>query len=486
MPRRRAEFLILALDIGSSSTRCAMFDERGVPIAHTTARAEYSIRYTAEGGAELSGVQLHRAALRCVRETLRIRRNSDVLRDVPIAAIGGCGFWHSLLGINRRGEPVTPIYTWADTRSAPDAAQLRDELAEREIQLRTGCVLRAPYWPAKLRWLSRTQPALFKRAHMWVSPAQWLFRQLFGADSTSGSMASGTGLYALEDGQWDEELCATCGIQVEQLGNVAGTSEAGPQVKELEGVSVFSAIGDGAAGNLGCGADLPGTIAINVGTSAAVRRVELRSDAARELPAGLFRYVVDDERFVLGGATSNAGNLRQWCAREFALSDRQIEKALVRQEAAVDAATVLPFLVAERAPTWPAHTGGVFAGVTQTSTTAEILRAAITSTYYRLANILDEIEKRPAPAQQVIVSGGVTRSPASLAVLADALGHDIVVSPEPEASLRGAAMYTLRQLGFAPKQIAGGKMVRHNVALAKQHRARREKQNAFEQLLAGA
>jgi gluconokinase len=114
----------------------------------------------------------------------------------------------------------------------------------------------------------------------------------------------------------------------------------------LEGVPVFSAIGDGAAGNLGSGADSPGTIAINVGTSAAVRRIEPRANApAAALPKGLFRYVVDDERFVLGGATSNAGNLRQWCARQFGLSDREVEKALAREEAAVDPLSVLPFLV---------------------------------------------------------------------------------------------------------------------------------------------
>ena len=486
MPRARAEFLILALDIGSSSMRCALFDQRGVPIPRSTARADYSIHYTAEGGAELSPMRLYRASLRCVRETLRSRRNSARLRDVPIAAIGGCSFWHSLLGLNRTGDPVTPIYTWADMRSAPDAAQLREELAEREIQLRTGCVLRAAYWPAKLRWLRRTQPALVKRVRMWVSPAQWLFRQLFGADPTSHSMASGTGLYALEGGGWDAQLCATCGVDVEQLGSLTSASEAGSPVRELEGVPVFGAIGDGAAGNLGCGADSPEHIAINVGTSAAVRRVEPRRDAARELPAGLFRYVVDDERFVLGGATSNAGNLRQWCAREFALLDVQIDRALMREDAAVDGATVLPFLVAERAPTWPENTGSVFAGVTQTSTTAEILRAAITSTYYRLANILDEVEKPNAGARRFIVSGGVTRSPASLAILADALGRDIMVSAEAEASLRGGAIYTLRQLGFAPKSIASGKTVRHHAALAEQHRVRRNRHNALEQLLASA
>ena len=76
-----------------------------------------------------------------------------------------------------------------------DAARLREQLDERVIQERTGCMLRASFWPAKLLWLRRTQPKLFRRVARWVSPAEWIFEEIFGVRACSHSMASGTGLY---------------------------------------------------------------------------------------------------------------------------------------------------------------------------------------------------------------------------------------------------------------------------------------------------
>ena len=90
-------------------------------------------------------------------------------------------------------------------------------------------------------------------------------------------------------------------------------------------------IGDGAAGNLGSGASQAGTLAINLGSSAAVR--EMRSGRAARAPRGLFAYRVDTQRYLVGGAISNAGNLREWCLRELRVPDdhRRLERLLSRR-----------------------------------------------------------------------------------------------------------------------------------------------------------
>src|SRR6266478_4856016 len=88
---------------------------------------------------------------------------------------------------------------------------------------------------------------------------------------------------------------------------------------ELREALWFPAIGDGAASNLGSGATKTGLAALNCGTSAAIRLVS-RVPQARA-PFGLFDYRVDAERALIGGAVSNAGNLRAWCLRELNLPD---------------------------------------------------------------------------------------------------------------------------------------------------------------------
>ena len=484
MPRRAPRFFVLAMDIGSSSTRTALFDEKGRALARTVASREYTVRYRADGAAELAPHLLLRASRDCLQETLHARLSDPSLRKIPIAAVSASAFWHSLLGLDGKGRPLTPVFTWADSRCTSDAAQLRKEFDEREIHAQTGCMLRASFWPAKLRWLRRTDAPLFRRVVHWVSPAEWIFAQLFGAAGSSHSMASATGIYDLRLKRWHARLCAGCGIKVDQLGNLMDTADASvSKIPELRDANIFTAIGDGAAGNLGCGADRSGCVAINIGTSAAVRVMEsTKGKAAKPIPFGLFRYAIDRERTVLGGAVSNAGNLRRWSLRELRLKDSET-KALSRRAAATDPLTVLPFWVGERAPTWPENLGGSMVGLTQASDAAEILRATSCAVFYRLGEILDLIEKTIGPAQEIIVSGGVLHSGASLRVLADALGRDLCVSTQAEASLRGAAIYALEKLGRKATALRKAKVVRHDRELAKRHRSRRGKQVTLEKLL---
>ena len=483
---RRPEFLVLAIDMGSSSFRCAFFDDRGVILPETKAKRVYRIRYAADGGAELSPIALRRAAGTCLAESLRIRRRTASLREVPIRAISGCAFWHGLLGLDKVGAPTTPVYTWADSRSAQDAARLREELVEDEIQQRTGCMLRAPFWPAKLTWLRRTNRDLFKRTRGWVSPAAWLFSEIFGEPATSHSMASGTGLYNLRTGTWDAELCERVGVDPQQLGPIGDRIEIGRRVAvELRDAAVFAMIGDGAAGNIGSGADAERRVAINIGTSAAVRLIEPARNAAREIPHGLFRYVVDPERMVVGGAISNAGNLRRWCLEELRLTENEAERALRRPGAASHALDVLPFWVTERSPTWP-ETAGVIAGLTQAAKAEDLFRAVTLSTFYRLGQILDRLAEYSGGLGEVIVSGGVVRSPATLKLLADAIGRDVRVSPEADASLRGGALDAVKRLGKTPACVRLGRAIRHDESAAAKHLARRARQEQLEAQLSSA
>ena len=202
-------------------------------------------------------------------------------------------------------------------------------------------------------------------------------------------------------------------------------------------------------------------------------------DRGNAIPFGLFRYAVDQEQTVLGGAVSNAGNLRRWCLRELRLQT----ETLSRTAAAADEIVVLPFWVNERAPTWPENLRGTIVGLTQATSAPQILRATSCSVFYRLAGILELIETTAGKASEIIVSGGILHSYASLCLLADALGRDLHVSPEAEASLRGAAVYVLEKMGRQVSPLRVGKLIRHNRTLARKHRFRRERQELLEKLL---
>jgi gluconokinase len=484
--------LVLAIDLGTSSTRTALFDINARRLPGATAQQTYPLLSAVDGTAELEPGALLGALRTCLAETLARRRTDPLLREQAIAAISVSCFWHSLVGTNTKGEAITRVITWADSRPRDDAARLRRDREEEKVHAKTGCMLRASYWPAKLAWLWRTDERLFNRVHQWMSPAEWLQLQLAGAANCAIGMATGTGLFDPSAIAWDSSMLRLAKITPEKLRPlsdeptpVGGTLAA--EFPELRGVPWFPAVGDGAASNLGSGATRPGVAAINVGTSAALR--VLRASPKGEpisAPLGLFCYRVDERRYLVGGPVSNAGNLRAWCMRELKLTDGpEVETALAARPGPQHGLTVLPFWTAERAPLWNEDDLGAIHGLRQSTTALDILQAITEATYHRLARIHELLMTQEKTAPKIIVSGGIQKSASSLLRLANVLGQPLYASDEPEASIRGAAILALERLGFPVPEIKLAHPVKPQIKYAREYKEQRERQRLLEQKLAG-
>jgi gluconokinase len=480
--------VILALDIGTSSTRTALFDERAQRLEGTTAQEAYPLRTSAEGAAEIDPAELLGALRICLAQTMSAARANRERCRRGIAAIGASCFWHSIIGADAHGRALTPVITWADARCREDAAELRETFSERQVHARTGCMLRASFWPAKLAWLRRTQGRLFARVRQWMSPAEWLQHSLCGGSRCAFGMATGTGLLNPTTLAWDRALLAHAGLdggKLRPLGDepVSVGGALAREFPELAGVPWFPAIGDGAASNLGSGATRPGFAAINVGTSAALR--VMHSGRVARAPLGLFCYRVDAQRFVIGGAVSDAGNLRAWCLRELRLPNDEaaIERALAARPGPAPGLTVLPFWTIDRAPTWNDAAVGVIHGVSASTTALDLLQAITEASYQRIARIAELVLASETAPPKFIVSGGIQRSPAALQRLADVLGRAIFPNDEMEASIRGAAIFALEKLGRTAPPPALDAAVKPRANFAKQYAAARARQRALEKRL---
>ncbi len=446
--------LILAIDLGTSSVRTALFDHHLRRVPGSMAQRSYAVTHGEDGAAEFDVATLETHLHLCLNQTV------PRAGQRPVQAIGTSCFWHSLIGVDARGKALTPVYTWADSRCREDAAHLREEMPEEPYHLRTGCMLRASYWPAKLRWLARTRRSLFRRVARWQSPSDWLQNRFCeqGADVTAHGMATGTGLYDPNTLAWDREVVDLCQLREEQLPTIGTDSlvlraDFQRRYPALRGAHWWPAIGDGAASNLGSGATQPGRAAINVGTSAAFRLMQSGPQARG--PFGLFCYRVDPKRYLVGGAVSNAGNLRAWCQRELRLpgGPTALDRAMAARPEPLRSLVVLPFWSSERAPTWCENLSGVVSGLTLNTTALDLLQATTEAVYQRLALIADlglgGKETVAKPPVKIIVSGGILKSDSLVQRLADVLGRPVHRSVEPEASLRGAAVYAVELEGMA-------------------------------------
>jgi gluconokinase len=442
--------LVVTLDVGSSSVRALCFDAlgRSLPVAR---QVEYEPRLTADGGVEMDPdrlVDLAAEALDGLQADLGPRADA-------VAGVATSTFWHTLMGVDAAGHAATPLYSWADTRSAAAVEALRARIDEKAYHARTGCVLHTSYLPARLRWLAETDPGAYARARRFLSFGEYLHLRLLGETRVSVSMASGTGLFDQQARRWDEPILAALELEPERLSRVADLDAPlrglrGPFARRwpaLDRVPWLPAIGDGACSNVGAGCVAPDRIALMVGTSGAMRICWPTECVA--VPRGLWCYRVDGRRLLLGGSLANGGSLYGWLRDLLRLpGDEALEAEVGAMPPDGHGLTVLPFLAGERSPGWVASARAAIVGLSLATRPAEIVRAALETVAYRFALIHALLAEACPAASLVVATGGALRASAAwVQILADVLGVPVTPSTEPEASSRGAALLALEALG---------------------------------------
>jgi len=297
---------VLAVDIGSSSVKAGLFDALAYSLRGTEVSVSHSQTVANDGTSEEDAEQIRAAVEHAIDQVL-------AKADGLVSQIAGVGFDSmagTVLGTDAVGDPVTPVYTYADTRSAPDVDRLRNEINVPIVYDRTGVMQHTSYMPGRIRWLRRTQPEVAARVAKYVDVSTYLFSRWFGRQDVKASycVSSWSGMLNRHDMCWDAGLLGRLGITEENLpelaawnvperGLVADYARRWPALADLP---FFLAVGDGAAVNVGTGCVDGTKVALTVGTTGAMR--VLNRGAAPDVPTGLWAYRLGTDRTLLGGS----------------------------------------------------------------------------------------------------------------------------------------------------------------------------------------
>jgi gluconokinase len=256
---------------------------------------------------------------------------------------------------------------------------------------------------------------------------------------------------------WDAEACALAGVRPGELPTLAPLGWFGRLQPDL--ASRWPAlrharwgppVGDGAASNAGSGGIDERHAVITVGTSAAVRLVQVvpAGQPLPPLPHRLWRYRVDHKRTVMGAAYSNGGNLFAWARRELRLpAGEALEAAL----ALVEPGTGIradPRLGGDRPPGRTPAGSGALCGIGFTTSAVDLLAGLMDAVSQQVSADVVEIESTVGRPVEVMLGGGAVAASAwwrraFRAALAPRTVHDV---PQPEVGAIGAALITTGQL----------------------------------------
>jgi glycerol kinase len=454
--------LVAAIDQGTTSSRCILFDRSGQPVAsHQLEHAQLTPR---PGWVEHDADEILARVLDCIRAVL-----ASVGGDARVVAAVGISVQRETTVVWSRttGRPVGPAIVWQDTRTADAVARLAagDPRGADRFRARTGLPISTYSSALKLAWiLDEGGPGRRTAAEagelLFGTIDSWLIWNLTGGTSggihvTDVTNASRTMLMGLESLAWEPSLLDAVGVPAAMLPEIRSSSEVyGVGIGELAGVPIAGDLGDQHAALLGQACFEAGGIKCTYGTGCFMllhtgeRAVPSRNGLITTVAA---RLGAAPATYALEGSVAVAGSLVQWLRDGLGIiADASEVEPLARSVPDSGDVVVVPAFSGLFAPYWRSDARGVIAGLTRYATRAHIARAALEATAYQVLDLwtameADLGEALPGPLR---VDGGMVRNELLMQLQADVLGRSLVVPALAESSALGAAYAAGLAVGF--------------------------------------
>jgi glycerol kinase len=437
-----AEGVILALDQGTTSSRAMAIGLEGAVVA--SAQEEIPQIFPHSGWVEHDPEAIWRTQRRTVEQTL------ERLGPRKIAAVGVTNQRETVVVWDRKtGGPIHNAIVWQDRRTAERTAKLAEAGHEAKVAERTGLVLDPYFSASKIGWILDAVPGSRERARRGELAAGtidcFLIWRLTGGKvhATDATNASRTSLFDIRTGKWDSELCDLFGVPMQLLPDVRdsagdfGSTDmfgpnlpicgvAGDQQAALVGQACFS------AGEVKSTYGTGGFLVLNTGA-------ELKRSKSRLL--GTIAYQIGGRRtYALEGSILSAGSTIQWLRDELKIIRNGAHAGELAASVGDTAGVYLvPAFVGLGAPHWDSDARGAILGLQRGSTIAHIARAALESTAFQTAELVEAMARDGVAPQRLRVDGGMTRNDWFLQFMADVLGIEVVRPKNVETTVLGEA-----------------------------------------------
>jgi xylulokinase len=382
------------------------------------------------------------------------------LADVAAISVGGQQ--HGMVVLDHDGRVIRPAMLWNDTRSAPAAAALTEEVGAAEFARRTGSVPVASFTLTKLRWLRDNEPDNAARVAAVALPHDWLTWRLLGygpvgssplgpelrALVTDRSDASGTSYFSPTTNEYDLDLLKRgLGRSDVVLPRVLGPHEVAGNTPDPgvtpggitvpAGIVIGPGSGDNAGAALGLGAG-PGDVVISIGTSGTVFAVTDTPSA--DVTGAVAGFADASGRFLPLIATMNAARVLVTIAGLLGVDLDALSSLALSAEPGSGGMVLVPYFEGERTPNLPNAKASLH-GLTSLDTTRENLaRSAFEGMLSGLGAGLDAVRAVGVREQRLLLIGGAAQSVGVQTIAAQVFDSPVVVPAPGEYVAEGAAV----------------------------------------------
>ena len=447
---------IMALDAGTTSNRCILFDKEGTIC--TVAQKEFRQYYPQPGWVEHDAAEIWETQLTVAKEAMA---KLDITAE-QVEAIGITNQRETTVVWDKAtGLPICPAIVWQCRRTAATCDALRAEGLEGFFREKTGLVLDAYFSATKLRWILEEIPGAKERAQkgeiLFGTIETWLIWKLTGGrvHVTDASNASRTMLFNIHTLQWDEEILLKLGIPAAMLPEVRPSSCVyGKTDAALFGgeIPIGGAAGDQQCALFGQACFAPGEAKNTYGTGGFL--LMNTGDVPVASENGLVTTIAwklgDTVTYALEGSVFIAGAAIQWLRDELRILDSAAESQKLAEEVPdTNGCYVVPAFTGLGAPYWDPYARGTIVGLTRGVNRNHLVRATLESLAFQVQDVLQAMEKDAAlHLEQIRVDGGACANDLLLQMQADISQAPVCRPVCVETTALGAAYLAGLAVGY--------------------------------------
>ena len=405
---------IMALDQGTTSSRCILFDHAGTICA--TAQKEFRQIFPKPGWVEHDAMEIWRT-------TVEVAKNAMEKLGVEADAIAAIGITNqretTVVWDKKTGEPVCNAIVWQCRRTSDMIDELVRQGHGDTIRAKTGLVPDAYFSGSKIKWILDNVPGARQRAEagelLFGTIDTWLIWNLTGGrvHVTDQTNASRTMIYNIHDLRWDEELLQLLDIPVAILPEVKPSSHVyGKTEYELLGgeIPISGAAGDQQCAMFGQCCFEAGQMKNTYGTGCFLLMntgetpVESKNGLVTTIAVGF----EDRVQYALEGSIFVAGAAIQWLRDQIdVLTSAKESYQYATSVPDTAGAYVVPAFTGLGAPHWNQHARGCVVGITRGFARAHLVRATLESLAYQTYDICKAMEQDSGiPITALKVDGG--------------------------------------------------------------------------------
>jgi glycerol kinase len=445
--------LVAAIDQGTTSTRCILFDHAGNIAA--VDQKEHEQIYPKPGWVEQDALEIWERTQRVIRGVLE-KSGADV---ADIAAIGVTNQRETAVVWEREtGRPVHNAIVWQDTRTDVICNELAKDGGQNRFQAKTGLPLATYFSGPKIKWILDNVPGARKKAEtgelLFGNMDTWIIWNLTGTHVTDVTNASRTLLMNLKTLDWDDEILRLLGIPHSMLPKICSSSEFyGMARGSLGGVPVAGDLGDQQAALFGQTCYTPGEAKNTYGTGCfMLLNTGEKPVLSRNGLLTTLGYKIGDQPaiYALEGSIAITGALVQWLRDNLGMIEKSSDVETLALS--VDDAGGIYFVPAFSglfAPYWRSDARGAIVGMTRYVNKGHLARAVLEATAYQTREVLDAMEKDSGVKLTALkVDGGMVFNELLMQFQADILDVPVIRPRVAETTALGAAYAAGLAVGF--------------------------------------